>query len=681
MRLLPVGIVVGVCVASTALGQSITLESGDPNPAFTELYAWYTPDFGINGAESLPADGTMVERWDDSSVNGRDLSRVSSNAAARPVLQHTAGNGQPSLEFDGDAYIWASSGEFGSMSGPRTIFVVTRPDLVNGGYVFDSSSSSGRNAVFTGESANPGVWTLYTGSNPTLTSDAIGPGALTMVTSELADGTQALRLNGETVATGTSALSNLSGIILGARYTTSNRLVGGICEVLVYSSALSTSDRDAIETYLDTKYDLEDPPPPPPSSIVFQVGVDTYPNIRIPALLNLEDGTLLAFAEGRFGGDHAKNDIILKRSMDGGETWDAMQVLDDQGGTSLNDPLAVEVRTGPNTGRVYLFYMSFPEGCHTHCVPTGYGAGTSRNWLMYSDDQGLTWTAPMDITETARPASSNFAGTPGVGIQLRHGASAGRLVVPLRMGPPASTHIFMLYSDDGGETWERSVEVDNGSGNGAGDEVSVAELDDGSLILNARGNGSPSYRLVSRSFDGGQTWTTLELDDELITPTCMASIVLFNDTNDGFSTSRLLYAGPWTTNSRSNGSVAMSYDGGETWPRVTTVVPGGFAYSQLAVLDPCEDIGLLYEASGYTTIRFLRLSLDALTDGEESNKFEEPCIGMNCPADLDGDGSVGGSDMGLLLSQWGGDGTADFDGDGIVAGADVGLLLASWGPC
>lgn len=681
MRLLPVGIVVAAGVASTALGQSITLESGDPNPAFAELYAWYTPDFGINGEAGLPADGTLVERWNDSSTHGRDLRRVSSDAAARPVLQHDTGNGMPSLEFSGDDYIWASTGEFGVMTGARTIFVVTRADSLNGGYVFDSSSSSGRNALLTGESANPGVWTLFTGSNPTVTSDAIGPGSLTMVTSELADGAQVLRLNGETVATGTSALSNLAGIILGARYTTGNRLVGGICEVLVYSDVLSIDDRAAIEHYLDTKYDLEDPPPPPPSSIVFQVGVDTYPNIRIPALLSLEDGTLLAFAEGRHGGDHAKNDMILKRSTDGGETWDVMQILDDQGGTSLNDPLAVEVRAGPNVGRVYLFYMSFPEGCHTHCVPTGYGAGTSRNWLMYSDDKGISWTEPLDITEIARPASSSFAGTPGVGIQLRHGDAAGRLVVPLRKGPPASMHIYMLYSDDGGETWERSVEVDNGSGNGTGDEVSVAELDDGSLILNARGNGSPSYRLVSRSFDGGHTWTTIELDDELITPTCMASIVLFNDTNDGFSTSRLLYAGPWTTNSRSNGSVAMSYDGGLTWPRVKTVVPGGFAYSQLAVLDPCEDVGLLYEAAGYTTIRFLRLSLEELTDGEESNTLEKPCALNECPADLDGDGAVGGGDIGLLLSQWGGDGSADLNGDGVVAGADVGLLLASWGPC
>ena len=75
-----------------------------------------------------------------------------------------------------------------------------------------------------------------------------------------------------------------------------------------------------------------------PAIVVFEAGVDGYSHIRIPSLLTLEDGSLLAFAEGRAGGDHAKNDIILKRSTDRGITWGSIQILDDQGGDSLNDP-------------------------------------------------------------------------------------------------------------------------------------------------------------------------------------------------------------------------------------------------------------------------------------------------------------------------------------------------------
>jgi hypothetical protein len=55
-----------------------------------------------------------------------------------------------------------------------------------------------------------------------------------------------------------------------------------------------------------------------------------------------------------------------------------------------------------------------------------------------------------------------------------------------------------------------------------------------------------------------------------------------------------------------------------------------------------------------------------------------------CPADLDGNGTVTGADLGLLLGDWGTPGTAngsDLTGDGVVTGADLGILLGNWGAC
>jgi hypothetical protein len=47
--------------------------------------------------------------------------------------------------------------------------------------------------------------------------------------------------------------------------------------------------------------------------------------------------------------------------------------------------------------------------------------------------------------------------------------------------------------------------------------------------------------------------------------------------------------------------------------------------------------------------------------------------------DLDGDGSVGGSDLAILLGAWGTDSpTADLTGDGVVNAADLAILLGSW---
>jgi hypothetical protein len=47
--------------------------------------------------------------------------------------------------------------------------------------------------------------------------------------------------------------------------------------------------------------------------------------------------------------------------------------------------------------------------------------------------------------------------------------------------------------------------------------------------------------------------------------------------------------------------------------------------------------------------------------------------------DLNGDGTVDGQDLGILLGSWSGTGPADLNGDGTVDGQDLGILLGSWG--
>jgi len=50
------------------------------------------------------------------------------------------------------------------------------------------------------------------------------------------------------------------------------------------------------------------------------------------------------------------------------------------------------------------------------------------------------------------------------------------------------------------------------------------------------------------------------------------------------------------------------------------------------------------------------------------------------PADLDGDGSIGGSDLAILLSAWGSCKAcaADLDGNGDVGAADLAIVLSAW---
>ncbi len=58
-------------------------------------------------------------------------------------------------------------------------------------------------------------------------------------------------------------------------------------------------------------------------------------------------------------------------------------------------------------------------------------------------------------------------------------------------------------------------------------------------------------------------------------------------------------------------------------------------------------------------------------------------VNAPCPADLDGNETVNGSDLGVLLSAWGpcSGCPADLDGDGAVSGSDLGVMLVGWGAC
>lgn len=53
----------------------------------------------------------------------------------------------------------------------------------------------------------------------------------------------------------------------------------------------------------------------------------------------------------------------------------------------------------------------------------------------------------------------------------------------------------------------------------------------------------------------------------------------------------------------------------------------------------------------------------------------------DCLADLDRDGRVDGSDLGLLLAAWGPGRSRDLDEDDQVSGSDLGILLSGWGSC
>ena len=363
----------------------------------------------------------------------------------------------------------------------------------------------------------------------------------------------------------------------------------------------------------------------PEFSDVFIAGKDQFKSIRIPSVVVTKKGTVLAVAEGRSQhADQANNKLILKRSLDGGKHWGAQQIIADDGANCLNNPCTV---VDQRSGRVIMMYQSYPANFSERdgkIKPGLDGPAIVRNYVVYSDDDGLTWSKPEDVTRTTKTPErvTIVASGPGIGIQLQQGAHQGRILMPFNEGPFNHWNVLGVYSDDGGKNWKLGepapgCRVPNGKGGEISlvNEVQMVERADGSVMLNSRKWGGKDLRKVAVSNDGGVTWSKIEEEPALRDPGCMASIFRYTFPAAG-GRSRILYSGPDSTK-RENGTVYLSYDEGRTWPVKKVLFPGSFAYSVLTAL-PDGTIGCLLETDDANRIVFARFTLEWLTDGRDS---------------------------------------------------------------
>jgi len=349
---------------------------------------------------------------------------------------------------------------------------------------------------------------------------------------------------------------------------------------------------------------------------VFVSGKDGFASIRIPSVVVTRNGTLLAFAEGREArSDQARNKIVLKRSLDRGKTWSPIQQVAADGERALNNPCAVVERT---SGRVLLMYQSYPAGLkeRSNAIKAGYeGDRIVRNYLVTSDDDGRTWSSPRDLTRTTkrREKVTTVASGPGIGIQLRKGPHAGRILFPMNEGPFGLWNIYAIYSDDRGENWTMGksvpggiIEVD-GKATSQVNEAQFAEIEGGSIRFNVRRWAGEHVRKSAVSKDSGATWSAVEDAPTLKDPGCMGSILAMPNPNKP-DHDLLLFSGPQSTR-RENGTLFMSHDQGQTWTMNRVLDQGSFGYSCLTSFSD-GTVGCLYEADQANRIVFLRFSIN-----------------------------------------------------------------------
>lgn len=351
-----------------------------------------------------------------------------------------------------------------------------------------------------------------------------------------------------------------------------------------------------------------EPTPRVPTPIdLFVGGQGGHAIYRIPSILRLADGVLLAFAEGRDSkSDNGSNDIVMRRSEDGGSTWEAMRTVLDLPGRSLNNPCAVQVVRGPHEGRVLLMFQSYPTGCGEGCVKPGNEAATAcLTLLVHSDDGGRNWSPPRDISSSVKRGApvTSVASGPGVGIQLVNGANSGRVLMPFNQGPPNDWRVYAVHSDDGGDNWAIGANAPE-QGHGHANEVQFAERSDGTVVLIARHVGGATQRRVAASSDGGERWTTLKPVPDLVDPSCMGGLISLH----GTGRDRMVCTGPGSRTAREAGRAWFSQDGGRSWGRGTPVAEGFFAYSVPVQLG-ADRIGVLFERDDYARISFVTLPI------------------------------------------------------------------------
>ncbi len=328
-----------------------------------------------------------------------------------------------------------------------------------------------------------------------------------------------------------------------------------------------------------------------------------YAQFREPAVVVTASGRLVLTAQGREASDwsdRSGQDLISAWSDDDGVTWSKPILVAEFGDGSICPNAAVYDR---ETDTVHVLYNVFTWDFQDPESRKAMGGRECRQFHQESRDGGETWSAPREITTMLGSGGTTTVFGSGEGIQLRCEPHAGRLVVPGGFQKKWGNRMFL--SDDHGRTWTVGAIAprDRVAGLNVRLENKVAELDDGTLVLNAR---HTPQRVRAFSADGGATWSPQEVDDGLDAVSCNGSLLAVRDPEGEEVLLCSVPIGP----GRTRGAVYLSPDGGQTWPERRVLVEGDFAYSSLVPLSDGR-VGLFWEARGHKDILFRRFEVGA----------------------------------------------------------------------
>ena len=365
-----------------------------------------------------------------------------------------------------------------------------------------------------------------------------------------------------------------------------------------------------------------------PVIVLFAKGDMGYNNFRIPTVVRCGESALVVFCEARAGNDADQTDLVARRSLDGGQTWQPPRVIfsHEQFVPRYAD---VPVTVGNPSPVVDRLHPSHPDRIHLL-----FTVENTSVHAAHSDDVGASWSSPLDITDqTKLPAWGWYATGPVHGIQMRSPNYRGRLVVACdhRIGDngadrgPNGAHV--LYSDDHGKLWRIGAIDDHYDNDMDANETSVAAVGDGRLYFNTRDQlgGSVWTRGDTWSVDGGETFPSLHPHYPAMVPVAgvldppIVQCSLWSDaefvaesSSRAGETLPLWFCGPDRHGPSGGGRQDLrlrhSRSGGWRWQDGALIHVGPAGYSDMTRL-PDGKLGIVFEAgerggSYFDTIRW-----------------------------------------------------------------------------
>lgn len=337
---------------------------------------------------------------------------------------------------------------------------------------------------------------------------------------------------------------------------------------------------------------------------------ESYERYRIPGMLVTDRGTLIVYNEARRDpSDWALMDIIMRRSENHGESFRDVTVL--ASGTeelkTVNNPVMLQDRNG----RIHFLYCQ------------DYGVGGGRIFRRFSDNDGIDWSEPYDITDFTMPDFRNcFALGPGHGIRTENGTLLVPVwMIPKHCGSHLRSHgpsvISTFYSTDDGESWQVGELLGTTPETITPNETAAALLSDGRVYLNCRFGGGLNYRGQAISDNGHSGWYDYRPVRELTDPGCFGSVSAYNDGKNPYT---LVFANCENKRFRKNVTVKGSTDDGKSWTLRRVLDAGRGGYVETATDSRNGLIYVLYEEQAGVTDALAVFDYEWLAAGEPNEE-------------------------------------------------------------